>query len=129
MNPVIHSESSVKRWGGTVEDYLPLHKKLDCSKAYFSDNRHRALTHTMFWINEVMLPLFGDYIKVLKNDKEVLVSVKDICERHILEDYRNFIPTVQDFLITINMEDWMDNGKKLPPSAQGTKLFNSIYKD
>ena len=24
-NPLIHSKSSVKRWGGSVEDYLPIH--------------------------------------------------------------------------------------------------------
>ena len=49
-NPLRHSESSVKLWGGNVEDYLPLHNKMDCSKKYFSDNRHRALTHNMFFI-------------------------------------------------------------------------------
>jgi hypothetical protein len=26
-NPLIHSKSSVKRWGGKVEDYLPIHEK------------------------------------------------------------------------------------------------------
>ena len=26
-NPLIHSKSSVKRWGGKVEDYLPIHQK------------------------------------------------------------------------------------------------------
>ena len=23
-NPIIHAESSVKQWGGKIEDYLPL---------------------------------------------------------------------------------------------------------
>lgn len=36
-NPIIHSESSVKRWGGKIEDYLPIHEKMDCSKAWISD--------------------------------------------------------------------------------------------
>jgi hypothetical protein len=54
-NPLIHSKSSVRIWGGTVDDYLPLHNKMDCSKKYFSDNRHRTLTHNMFFIFEVML--------------------------------------------------------------------------
>ena len=61
-NPLIHSKSSVKLWGGIEEDYLPLHNKMDCSKKYYTDNRHRALTHNMFFIFEVMIPIFGEYI-------------------------------------------------------------------
>lgn len=26
-NPLVHSKSSVKRWGGKVEDYLPIQNK------------------------------------------------------------------------------------------------------
>ena len=80
-NPIVHSKSSVRLWGGEVEDYLPLHNKMDCSKKYFSDNRHRTLTHNMFFIFEVMIPLFGEYIT---NSKGKIVSVKDICEYHRL---------------------------------------------
>lgn len=115
MNPVIHSENSVKKYGGILEDYLPIHQKMDISKGYFSDNRHRALTHTMFWVLEVMIPIYGSYIINSDNKK---VSVKDICEQHILEDYRHkFIPTVQDFLQNMEYVDWMDNGIKFPPSC------------
>ena len=95
-NPLSHSKSSVRLWGGKEEDYLPLHNKMDCSKKYFSDNRHRALTHNMFFIFEVMIPIFGEYIT---NSAGKVVSVKDICEYHILEDYgKKFIPNVSDFL-------------------------------
>lgn len=128
MNPVIHTENAMKKFGGTTpEDFeklLVIHKKMDCSKAYFSDNRHRALTHTMFWVNEVMLPLFGDYI-TLSNGKRL--SVKDVCEQHILEDYRmKFIPTVQDFLQEVEMTEWMQNGKGVPASA--VKLYPELIK-
>jgi hypothetical protein len=128
MNPIIHTENAMKKFGGTTsEDFeklLMIHKKMDCSKAYFSDNRHRALTHTMFWVNEVMLPLFGDYI-ILANGKKL--SVKDVCELHILEDFRmKFIPTVQDFLQEIEMTEWMQNGKGVPASA--IKLYPELVK-
>ena len=33
-NPLIHSKSSVRLWGGTVDDYLPLHNKMDYSKIF-----------------------------------------------------------------------------------------------
>ena len=122
MNPIIHSQNSIKRWGGTLEDYLPIHKKMDCSKTVFADNRHRALTHTHFWITEVMIPIFGDYIELTNKKK---VSVKDICEKHILEDYgMNFIPTPGDFLMEMESQDWMQNSKNntFPPSAKKTQI-------
>ena len=52
-NAYIHSKSSARKFGGEPEDYLHIHMKMDCSKAYVSDNRHRVLTHTSFWIHEV----------------------------------------------------------------------------
>jgi len=40
-----HALSSVIKWGGTAEDYLPLHQWFDESKAITADFRHRALRH------------------------------------------------------------------------------------
>jgi hypothetical protein len=40
-----HALSSVKKWGGVAEDYLPLHQWFDESKAITADFRHRALRH------------------------------------------------------------------------------------
>ena len=115
-NPIIHSESSVHHFGGNVNDYLAIHEKMDCSKMWIPDNRHRILTHTMFWVKEVMIPIFGSYIT---NSDSKKVSVKDICERHILEDYKmKFIPTPQDFIQEMNVKDWMKNGNGICPSAE-----------
>ena len=114
--PHIHAISSAKKWGGQMEDYIEIHKKMDCSKGYFPDNRHRVLTHTMFWIQEVMVPLFGD---TLTNSDGKMVSVKDICEQHILEDYRHkFIPTPQDFIQEMEYKSWMQNGMGTPTSCE-----------
>lgn len=122
MNPVYHAESSQKKWGGKMEDYLPLHEKMDCSKMWIADNRHRVLTHTFFWVHEVMIPLFGTYIV---NSSDAKISVKDICERHILEDYKQkFIPTPQDFIQEMEMKPWMQNGNGIPPSA--AKLYPAL---
>ena len=118
-NPIIHSESSVHHFGGDINDYIEIHEKMDCSKGWISDNRHRVLTHTMFWIKEVMIPIFGSYITNSDNRK---VSVKDICEKHILEDYKmKFIPTPQDFIQEMEMKNWMQNGNGTCPSAE--KLY------
>jgi hypothetical protein len=40
-----HALSSVKKWGGAAEDYLPLHQWFGESKAITADFRHRALRH------------------------------------------------------------------------------------
>ncbi len=40
-----HALSSVRKWGGVAEDYLPLHQWFDESKAITADFRHRALRH------------------------------------------------------------------------------------
>jgi hypothetical protein len=40
-----HALSSVRKWGGTAEDYLPLHSWFDESKSITADFRHRALRH------------------------------------------------------------------------------------
>ncbi len=115
--PLVHAKSSAKRFGGTYTDYMAIHEKMDCSKAYFADNRHRALTHTLFWVREVMLPIFGS-VMVNSDGKEV--SVKDVCEQHILEDFcQKFIPTVQDFLIHMDAQLWMQNGLDVPQSKKG----------
>jgi hypothetical protein len=114
-NAWIHSKSSARKYGGTPEDYMPLHEKMDCSKAYFSSNVHRALTHHMFWVMEVMVPLFG---YTIKNSEGKDVCTKDICEQHILEDFgMKYIPTAQDYLEHIDFQDWMQNGIKDCPSS------------
>jgi hypothetical protein len=40
-----HALSSVRKWGGTVDDYLPLHQWFDQSKAILADPDTRALRH------------------------------------------------------------------------------------
>ena len=125
--PLIHATSSAKRWGGTPEDYVALHSKMDCSKKYFPDNRHRILTHNMFFIFEVMIELYGEYIT---NSAGRLVSVKDICELHILEDYHmKYIPTPQDWIENLQVKSWMNNGLGEAPSSAKLRFPEGITVD
>ena len=103
MNAYLHSEISVKNRGGKIEDYYPIHTFIDCTKDICSDNRHRIL-HTMWGINNVVVPIFGHTII---NSSGKKVNVKDLCEQdHILPDYRNkFIPTLSDFVEAIDEKD------------------------
>jgi len=112
--PWIHALSSAKRHGGTPYDYLPIHNFLDSSKATIADNRHRALTHNSWFVGFILEQIFGT---VITNSDGKAISVRDIGEEHVLEDYGNrFIPSAQDFLQEIELKEWMTNGKGVPPS-------------
>ena len=114
--PTVHAKSSAAHFGGKAEDYLPIHKLLDSSKGTFPDLRHRALTHNSWFITEILPRIFGEEITNSKGQK---VSVRDIAERHVLEDFGNlFIPAPSDFLAEIEFHPWMDNALNgtTPPS-------------
>jgi hypothetical protein len=44
-HPYHHVLSSVRKWGGAVEDYIPIHNWFDGSKMITADFRHRCLRH------------------------------------------------------------------------------------
>lgn len=113
MNAVVHAEISVRKRGGKVEDYYPIHHFLDCTKALCSDNRHRIL-HTLWGVREIIIPIFGHTI-INQDGKQV--NVKDLCEQdHILPDYQNrFIPTLSDFVKAIDAKE------------NDPKLFESFF--
>lgn len=114
MKPHIHAESSARKFGGKPDDYIAIHDFIDCSKGVIADHRHRALTHNTWFIMTVLPRVFGDTIK---NSKGKKVSVRDIGEQHVLEDFRGkFIPSAQDFLQAMEYQDWMNNGEAYPPS-------------
>lgn len=102
MKPLIHAKLSVKKYGGVVEDYLPIHNFLDSSKAHVPDMRHRALLHNSFGIY-IAESLYGVYIT---NSDGRDVSVRDIGEEHVIQDMGR-IPTVQDYLTGMPMYHWL----------------------
>lgn len=113
--PYIHAVSSQRRWGGEPEDYIEIHNLMDKSKGTIADSRHRALTHNAWFISEILERIFG---VVITNSADRKVSVRDIGEQHVLEDYANrFIPSAQDFLEGIPMQEWMIAGKGQPPPS------------
>lgn len=129
--PYTHSLSSADFFGGQPEDYLKIHEFLDSSKSIISDKRHRALTHNSWFISTVLEKVFG--VNITNSDGKQ-VSVRDIGERHVLEDFNmKFIPSAQDYLQEIQFQEWMDNGKDIPNSykklAPPEKLLTPEYID
>jgi hypothetical protein len=101
-HPLVHAESSAKKFGGKAEDYLAIHNWFDESKAFFADFRHRALRHHAEGIF-LAEKLFGVTI-VNSNGKRI--PVRYVGEQHVREDLGR-IPTVQDWLYEIKPQRWM----------------------
>lgn len=112
--PYIHAVSSAKRYGGQPEDYIEIHNLMDSSKGAICDNRHRALTHNSWFLSTILERVFG---VTITNSEGRKVSVRDIGEQHVAEDFRGqFIPTAQDYLQEMEIKDWMNNGRGVPSS-------------
>lgn len=107
-NPYHHSLSSVKKWGGVVEDYLPIHDWFDASKEMMGDFRHRALRHHSQGIFEAERT-FGHTITLSSGR---VIPVRWIGEQHVTEDM-GFIPTLSDWFIHIQPQEWMNKPQKL----------------
>lgn len=102
MKPLYHANASVKRYGGKVEDYLPIHNFFDSSKQCLADVRHRAILHSSFGIF-LLERVFGEYIT---NSDGRNVCVRDLGEEHVVEDLGT-IPTMERWLRSLPIEDWM----------------------
>lgn len=119
--PWIHALSSARRYGGKPEDYVEIHNFMDSSKGTVADSRHRALTHTTWFLSTILERVFG---VVIENSEGKNVSVRDIGEQHVLEDFGGrYIPTVQDYFEGMEFKEWMLSGKGDVP-ASFVKLNN-----
>lgn len=103
MKPYIHAKNSVKRYGGRIEDYMPIHNWFDSTKASTANFYHRAILHNTFGIF-LCEQLFGDTIT---NYEGKVVSVRDVAEDHVKEDCMGVIPTIDDWLKDLQPKDWM----------------------
>lgn len=154
-NPYHHALSSVKQYGGIVEDYQAIHDWFDKSKAQRADPLHRALRHHsegIFTCEEV----FGNTITLSTcarcgrtEERHVWVSgavllppsecvsfkpkvipTRWIGEQHVREDL-GFIPTANQWLDGIPMQPWMTRSRKLSKEldAPERREYNDGPKD
>lgn len=103
-----HALSSVRRWGGVPEDYLPLHQWFDESKAILADPRHRALRHHAEGIF-LLERIFG--VTIVNADGRT-VPVRLIGEQHVREDLGR-IPSFADWARAIQPAPWMLRGNPI----------------
>ena len=102
-HPIYHSKSSVKQFGGQIEDFMPIHHWLDATKEHYAGFRHRALRHHDAGIEEAVR-VFGSQIK-LSNDQ--FVDVRAICQAHIREDCGGKTPNICDWFDNVQAKSWM----------------------
>ncbi len=109
MNAFRHARNSAKRYGGKPEEYQHIHDFIDSSKAHHGDIRHRALFHNSLgpYLAE---KIFGT---TFKNSDGRTVSIREICEYHIIEDLGK-IPSVSEYLNNMTMQPWMGGNTTKP---------------
>lgn len=95
MKPLEHAERSVRRYGGTVEDYLDIHEFLDQTKAAHADMRHRAILH-----NGMGTFIVSQALGEIRTVDGKAVSVRQVAEDHIIEDMGR-LPNVSEFISLI----------------------------
>ena len=103
-----HALSSVRQWGGTVDEFLPVHDFFDESKRISADFRHRALRHHAEGIY-LAERIFGITLTLSTGR---VVPVRLIGEQHMREDF-GFIPSFVDWLKEIRPQPWMGRAKSL----------------
>jgi hypothetical protein len=108
-HPHYHSLSSVRKFGGKPEDYMPIHNFFDASKEIIADFRHRALRHHAQGIFECERT-FG--VTIVNSDGKT-VPVRLIGEQHVKEDFAGRIPSFADWVRAIRPERWMGTTSKL----------------
>ena len=107
-HPYHHALSSVKKWGGTVEDYLPIHRWFDESKSIAADFRHRALRHHAEGIF-MAEAVFGPTITLSTGR---VLPTRWVGEQHVTEDL-GFIPSFVDWMRCIRPESWMGRAQRI----------------
>jgi hypothetical protein len=103
-----HALSSVKKWGGMADEFLPLHQWFDESKAITADFRHRALRHHAEGIF-TLERFFGPTIPLSTGR---VVAVRLIGEQHVREDL-GFIPSFADWVRCIRPQVWMGRAQPI----------------
>ena len=107
-HPYHHALSSVRSWGGSIEDYLAVHAWFDGSKEILADFRHRALRHHAegIFMSE---RLFGTTLTLASGRQ---IPTRWIGEQHVREDLGR-IPSFADWARAIHPAPWMGRTQRI----------------
>jgi hypothetical protein len=107
-HPYHHALSSVKKWGGTVDDFIAVHAWFDQSKEITADFRHRALRHHAEGIF-MAETIFGPTLTLSTGR---IIPTRWVGEQHVKEDL-GFIPSFADWVKAIRPEPWMGRSARI----------------
>jgi len=107
-HPFHRALSSVRKWGGTADDYVAIHSWFDESKMLMCDFRHRALRHHAEDI--FMAERFFGATLTLSSGR--VVPLRLIGEHHVREDL-GFIPSFVDWARCLRPEPWMGRAQPI----------------
>jgi hypothetical protein len=105
-HPIIHSKSSVKKWGGKWEDYIHIHNWFDETKSWVGNTYHRMFRHHSEGIFECE-KTFGEHFE---NSEGKIVYTRYVGEQHVKEDCYNYIPSAKEWVNSIESKEkpiWM----------------------
>ena len=109
-HPLMHAKSSVKKWGGIVEDYINIHNWFDETKAWVGHSIHRMFRHHSEGIFECE-KIFGE--SFINSDGKT-VYTRYVAEQHVKEDCFGKIPSAKEWLDNINSpKEWMIRTQKI----------------
>ena len=111
-HPLLHSKSSVKKWGGIPEDYIKIHEWFDDTKKWIGSSMHRLYRHHSEGIFECEI-IFG---KSFINSSGKIVYTRYVGEQHVKEDCNNYIPSAKEWIVHMNRQekpDWMRKTLKI----------------
>jgi len=120
-HPYHHALSSVRTWGGVVDDYQRIHDWLDGSKLIIADFRHRALRHHAEGIF-MAETIFGSTLKLSTGR---IIPVRWIGEQHVREDL-GFIPSFADWVKAIRPEPWMGRAQRLEEKLEAAAAATDL---
>ena len=93
-----HCKSSVRKWGGQLSDYQPIHDWFDETKAWIGHSKHRMFRHHSEGIFECE-KVFGN---LFINSDGKTVYTRYVGEQHVKEDCNNYIPTAKEWVDMIS---------------------------
>lgn len=93
-HPIQHAKSSVKKFGGKVEDYIEIHNWFDETKAWVGHSLHRAFRHHSEGIFECEKKFGSSFT----NSDGKVVYTRYVGEQHVKEDCNNVIPSAKDWI-------------------------------
>ena len=103
---LLHAKSSVRKWGGIIDDYLFIHQWFDETKAWVGHSEHRVFRHHSEGIFECEKK-FGSQFT---NSDGKTIYTRYVGEQHIKEDCNNYIPSAKEWLVALRAKKkptWM----------------------